>query len=111
MVIAMRAVTPNHAMLRWPFGSTMNAASSGPIADTGVAADLEERLREAVPAARRHPRHARRLGVEDRRSDAHARRGHSTTRNDGAKASSTSPVRVNAMPMASEYGFGALSVK
>ena len=32
----MRAVTPNHAMLRWPFGSTMKAASSGPIADPAL---------------------------------------------------------------------------
>ena len=36
----------------------------------GVAADLKERLRESEPATGRHPRHARRLGMEDRRPDA-----------------------------------------
>ena len=35
----------------------------------GVAADLEQRLREAVPPARGHARHARRLRVEDRRAE------------------------------------------
>jgi hypothetical protein len=89
----------------------MNAASSGPIADPGVAADLEERLREAVPAARRHSRDARRLGMEDRRSDADARRGdehHEERRREGEQHE---PASVNPMPMASEYGLGALSVK
>ena len=36
-----------------------------------VAADLEHRLRQAVAPARRHPRDPRRLGMKDRRSDAH----------------------------------------
>ena len=35
-----------------------------------IAADLKHRLGEAVPPARRHPRDARRLGMEDRGSDA-----------------------------------------
>ena len=41
-----------------------------------VAAYLEERLREAVAAARRHARDARRLGMKDRRADAHQARCH-----------------------------------
>jgi hypothetical protein len=36
MVIPASAVTANHAMLRWPFGSTTNAASSGPIAEPAL---------------------------------------------------------------------------
>src|ERR671930_508995 len=36
----------------------------------GVAADLEERLREPEPPTGGHPRHARRLGMEDGRPDA-----------------------------------------
>ena len=40
----------------------------------GVAADLEDRLRQPVPSARGHPRDARRFRVEDRRTDADQRR-------------------------------------
>ncbi len=41
----------------------------------GVAADLEERLREAVPSARGHARHARGFRMKDRRADADQRGG------------------------------------
>ncbi|MCY1228443.1 hypothetical protein D9M72_407600 [compost metagenome] len=41
-----------------------------------VAAHLEDRLRQPVLAARGHARHARRLGVEDRRPRADQRSGH-----------------------------------
>ena len=76
----------NQAMLRWPHGSTMNAASSGPVRRAGVAADLEQRLREPVPPAGRHARHARGFGVKDRRADADQRHGdenHAVGRRDG----------------------------
>jgi hypothetical protein len=35
-----------------------------------IAAKLKERLRQPVPAARRHPRHPRRFGVKHRRAEA-----------------------------------------
>jgi hypothetical protein len=46
------------------------AASRGPERLARLPADLEQRLSEAVAAARGHARHARRLGVEDRRAGA-----------------------------------------
>ena len=30
------AIRPNQAMLRWPYGSTMKAASSGPVAEPAL---------------------------------------------------------------------------
>ena len=41
----------------------------------GAAADLEQRLGEAVAPAARHPRHARRLRMEHRGAGPHQRRG------------------------------------
>ena len=65
----------NQATLDRPRGRTMNAASSGPSDDPAVAAGLKERLRQAVPAAGRRARDPRRLGMEDRRTDADQGRG------------------------------------
>ena len=56
-----------------------------------IAADLEQALREAVPAARRRPRGARRLGVENRAADADQGDGDQTAHRNCAKASSTRP--------------------
>ena len=76
----------------------------------GVAADLEQRLREAVLPARRQPRDPRRLGMEDRRADADERR----RREHGAEVpgprEQQQPGQREPMPTASEYGFGRRSV-
>ena len=47
----------------------------GPGGLTHIAADLEERLREPVPPARGHARHARGFGMEDGRARSHQRHG------------------------------------
>ena len=39
-----------------------------------IAPDLKQRLRQPMPAARRHPRHARGFGVKHRRAEANERR-------------------------------------
>ena len=76
-----------------------------------VAADLEQRLREPVPPARRHPRDARGLGVKHRRPDAHQRRRRAAASASCRRVdSSSSPTSVNAMPTTSEYGVGRRSV-
>ena len=106
------AVSANQAMLRWPFGRTMKAASSGPIADPALPPTWKSDCAKPCRPPEAMPRHARRLGVEDRRADADARHGDEhDARTTARTTSSTSPTSVNAMPMASEYGFGAVSVK
>ena len=47
-----------------------SAASSGPTALPAVASHLEDGLRQALPPARGHLRHARGFGMEDRRAAA-----------------------------------------
>ena len=77
----------------------------------GVAADLEQRLRQAVLAARGQARDARRLGVEDRRAGADQRRGQQhASRSSARHASSSRPHSVKPMPTGSEYGRGRRSV-
>ena len=77
-----------------------------------VAAHLKQRLRETRPAARRHARDARRLRVQHRRADADERGRDAATPGSCRRATSSSrPTNVNAMPIASEYGCGRLSVK
>ena len=61
-------------MLGWPKGTTISAASSGPIDVPEAAAKLEHRLRETKATTRGQPRNARRFRVEHRRTQPHQRR-------------------------------------
>ena len=67
-----------------------------------VAADLEERLRQPVAAARRHACDPRRFGVEDRRADADETSGGDQQPKLPATDSSSSPTSVNPIPTTSE---------
>ena len=46
----------------------------------GIAADLEQRLRQAMTAARRHARHAAGFGMEHRRAEADQHGGRPASR-------------------------------
>ena len=98
-------------MLGWPNGTTINAASSGPIEVPKTAADLKHRLRETEAPTGGKPRDTRRLRVEDRRTQPTNDAATRMTVYCRATLSSSSPKKVNPMPMASENGCAFLSVK
>ena len=72
-------------MLPCPRGHDDERGEQRPKRRAGVAADLEDRLRESVPSARCHARDARRLGVKHRRTDADQRRREQEQRREGAR--------------------------
>ena len=104
------ASSEHHAMLRWPRGDDQERPDQRAERGSDVAADLEERLREAVASARRHPRDAGRLRVEHRRADAHQAAAASSIANVPATDSNSRPTSVNPMPTTSAYGVGRRSV-
>ena len=98
-------------MLDWPRGTTRKARDQRAERRADVAADLKDRLRQAVTAAGRHPRDARRLRVKDRRTDAHQSGSRpAASAKLPAHRQPDSPTAVNPMPTTSEYGVGRRSV-
>ncbi|OIQ70008.1 hypothetical protein GALL_483860 [mine drainage metagenome] len=108
--MASNATSENQAMLRWPCGSTIHAASSGPVAvpafpptwkidcaspwrpPEAMRATRDDsgwKMEEPVPTIAAASSRMGKVGAIDRVS---------------------SPARVKPMPTASEYGLGCLSV-
>ena len=67
-----------------------------------IAADLEQRLREAVAAAGRHARHARGFRMKDRRAHADQRGREQDDRIGRRLGHQHRPTRVKPMPTISE---------
>ena len=89
----------------------MKAASSGPIADPALPPTWKSDWANPCrpPEARRATRDDSGWKI-DEPMPTHAT-ATSTRPNEGANDSRTRPASVKAMPVASEYGFGARSVK
>ena len=89
----------------------MKAASSGPSAEPGVAADLEQRLREPVLAAGGERAMRDDSGWKtDEPTPISAAAASTDPESSAAIDSSSRPHSVKLMPMASEYGVGRRSV-
>ena len=108
--MASSAAAENHAMLRCPAGSTMNAASSGPIDDPALPPTWKSDCARPCcpPDAMRATRDD--SGWNTAEPMPTSATAHRTMAKVGADASRISPTRVNVMPAGSEYGVGRRSV-
>ena len=75
-----------------------------------IPADLEHRLRHAVPSAGCHARDARRLGVKDGRADADESSRQQQRSEAARHGQEQQPDQENPMPATSEYGVWCRSV-
>ena len=104
--MARMAAIENHAMLACPLGTTMNAASNGPIADPAFPPTWKSDC--ARPC--RPPEAARAIRDDSGwKTDDPIPTNPAAMRIMGKLAatdSRRSPTSVNPMPIASEYGFG-----
>ena len=90
----------NQAMLDLSAGQDDEGGEQGADGGAGVAADLEERLREAVTSAGGEAGDAGGFGMEDGGADADQRRGEEERSGMlGAMARRSRPARVKLMPM------------
>ena len=77
----------------------------------GIAADLEQRLRQTVPAARGHARDPAGFGMKHRRTAARSACAETDHHADSCRPATApaSPNRVATMPQGSDQGIGRLS--
>src|SRR6187401_1655575 len=110
IAIAASAAAPNQAMLRCPFGTTMNAASSGPVDAPALPPTWNNDWANPwrPPDASRATRDDSGWKMDDPMpTSATATR---MMPKAGATDSSSRPRSVKPMPIGSEYGFGFMSV-
>src|SRR5476649_2142522 len=81
-IARMATTKPDDAALS--VGQDNEGCQQGSHGGAGISADLKQRLRHAVLAARRHAGHARRLRMEHRGTHAHQRHRHQDHRETGS---------------------------